>query len=143
VIFATATVTFSGHTARPIVTNVIDPTNPIPCVNPDGSLVDSCFAIPNGGAATFTVEVHDLYNPLIAGSTVAVTANDTDAILGQITLLDGQSFNQLVDGLTRFTFILKDPNPFDTNLPTNSLIEVKVNSENDSGDFVVGQGTVD
>jgi Big-like domain-containing protein len=145
VIFDTTTVTFSGRTVTPRVTNVTDPEHPIPCTNDAGVLVDSCFAIPNGGSATFTVELHDdLFNPVVQGSRMTIGTLVATVVAGGNTVIrDGESFNQIVDNLTRFTFVLADANPQAIGPLTTDLIRVTVLSTNGDFDIVAGQGTVD
>ena len=118
-------VTFSGPLVTPQVTS------------PLGS-----FNIPNGGAQAFTIEVHDdLLNPLAGGSTITVTASAGTISGGAITIPDGESFNRLVDGLTRFSFVLSDTDST-MNTPTASSITVTITSPNGSGAFVVASGVV-
>lgn len=124
-IFARATVTFSG----PLVTPVVTP---------------SSFTVPDGGSQTFILEVHDdLVNPLVGGSTITVTSNAGEVVGGNITIPDGQSFNQLVGGLTQFSFALVDDEPGDEEGPAPASITVTVTSQNGDGAFVLAGGTVD
>lgn len=124
-IFARATVTFSG----PLVTPVVTP---------------SSFTIADGGSQTFTLEVHDdLVNPLVGGSTISVTSNAGEVVGGNITMPDGQSFNQLVGGLTLFSFALVDSEPGDEEGPAPASITVTVTSQNGNGAFVLASGTID
>jgi hypothetical protein len=124
-IFATTTITFSG----PLVTPEVSPT---------------MFTIPDGGSQTFTLEVHDdLLNPLVGGSTITVTSNAGEVVGGNIVLPDGQSFNQLVGGLTLFSFALVDSEPADDEGPAPASITVTVTSQNGNGAFVLADGTVD
>jgi hypothetical protein len=124
-VYGSIPVTFSGH----LVTPVASPTS---------------FAIPDGGSAFFTLEVHDdLRNPLVGGSMINVSANAGTVTGGSITVPDGQSFNQLIDGLTRFGFVLADATPGDTNPPQAVSVTVTVTSPNGTGTFVVASGTID
>ncbi|TFH31956.1 MAG: hypothetical protein E4H00_02465, partial [Myxococcales bacterium] len=124
-VWAATTVTFSGPTETVEAT----PTN---------------FVIPNGGSAAFTLLVHDdLRNPLVGGSTISVTANAGDLLGGDITIPDGQSFNQLKNGLTRFTFVLTDSDAADTDPAEPTSITVEVTSPNGNRAVVVASGTID
>lgn len=122
----TIPVTFSGHLVPPVVA----PTT---------------FTITEGGAQAFTLQVHDdLFNPLVGASTITVTATVGTVAGGSITVPDGESFNRLVDGLNRFTFVLSDnqaaggaPRPL---VPTT--ITVTVNSDNGDGTFIVASGLI-
>jgi len=124
-VFDTLPITFSG----PLVTPVVSP---------------SSFAIPDGGAQVFTITVHDdLRNPLVGGSTVSITSTAGQVVGGDITVPDGESFNQLVNGLTRFTFVIQDSEVGDTDPPKPTTVTVSVQSDNGSGAFIVASGTVD
>ncbi|MFN8642980.1 MAG: Ig-like domain-containing protein [Candidatus Binatia bacterium] len=71
-------VTFSGPTQSPVAS----PTS---------------FDIPDGGGQTFELLVHDdRDNLLVGGSTISVEANAGQVIGGDITVPDGESYNQLV-----------------------------------------------
>jgi len=126
-VFRTIAVTFSG----PLVTPVVSPAS---------------FAIPNGGSQLFTVEVHDdLRNPLVGGSTIAITVNGGLVFGSPITVPDGQSFNQLVNGLNRFSFVVSDAQPVEDppQPPIATSVVVTVASENGSGSFILASGTID
>jgi len=124
-VFGTVPVTFSGDLQTPTLT-------------PNG------FTIPNGGAQSFSLEVHDdLLNPLVGGSTVTVSATKGQVIGGSITIPDGESFNQLVSGLTLFNFTLADGNSNETDPAEASTVTVTVTSPNGSGSFILASGTVD
>jgi hypothetical protein len=115
-------VTFSGH----LVTPVASPTS---------------FAIPIGGSQLFTLEVHDdLWNPIVGGSTIAVTSSVGSISGGSITVPDGESFNQIVDGLTRFSFVLSAGE--NVGPPVQASIVVTITSPNGNGTFIVATGTV-
>lgn len=129
-IFDTIPVTFSGPLAPPVLT----PTT---------------FDIREGESQVFTLQVHDdLVNPLAGGSTITVTLPGVDAevIGGQITVPDGHSFNQLVPGLTEFTFIVRAPVPdnpeSDVRDPQPATLQVEITSPNGSGTFVLASGMV-
>jgi hypothetical protein len=127
IIFDVIPVTFSGT----LVTPVASPSE---------------FTIPDGGSQSFTLVVRDdLFNPLVGGATVSVSAPGAQLFGGNITVPDGESFNQLVDGLNQFTFILSDPLPGeDPPLPPVTVaVVVTVTSENGDGTFIVASGTVD
>jgi Bacterial Ig-like domain (group 1) len=126
----TATVTFSGPLVTPLATaNDAQPVNN--------------FVIPDGGSLGFTLEVHDdLLNPLVGGSSISVQANAGTIIGGNITVPDGQSFNQLVTGLTRFGFILLDPNPGEGMAAQPVNITVTVSSPNGNLSAIVASGTI-
>ncbi|HXQ23467.1 MAG TPA: hypothetical protein VN812_17450, partial [Candidatus Acidoferrales bacterium] len=125
-LFSTTTVTFSGG----LVTPKCDP-------------VGSCngFHILPGGFLVFTFEVHDdLLNPLVGGSTITVSASTGTLTGGSFTVPDGESFNQLVGGLTQFTFVLSaDPTLM---MDENAALSVTVSSQNGSGTFILGNGTL-
>lgn len=123
-VWATTTVTFSG----PLVTPVATPDQ---------------FAIPDGGGISFTLLVHDdLVNPLVGGSTISVQANAGQLIGGNITVPDGQSFNQLVDGLTRFHFVLLDADPGSGTAVQPVNVSVTVTSANGSLSTIVASGVI-
>ncbi len=124
------TVTFSG----PLVTPVAK--------TGDGQPVDN-FIIPDGGSLGFTLEVHDdLLNPIVGGSSITVQANAGQVVGGNITVPDGQSFNQLVTGLTRFNFILLDNTPGEGTTPQTVNITVTVTSANGNGSTIVASGVI-
>lgn len=125
-VFGTFPITFSG----PLVAPVASPTS---------------FAITNGGAQAFTLEVHDdLVNPIVGGSTITVTSSAGTVSGGSITVPDGESFNQLVNGLTRFSFVISDADPTTTAAPpAPATVVVTVTSQNGTGTFVVASGTVE
>jgi len=124
-VYASTPVTFSG----PLVTPVVSPTT---------------FSIPNLGEQLFTLEVHDdLFNPLVGGSTIAITSSFGKITGGSIEIPDGHSFNRLVDGLTRFSFVLSSTDEFQQLPPQTTSIVVTIDSTNGTGTFVVASGTVD
>jgi hypothetical protein len=124
-VHASAAVTFSGPLQTPLLT-------------------PSVFAVPQGGAVGFTLEVHDdLLNPLVGGSTISVTSNAGTVIGGAISIPDGHSFNQLVNGLTLFNFVLADNDATDGDPAAPASITVTVTSQNGNGSFVLAGGTVD
>jgi hypothetical protein len=127
-VWDTATVTFSGPLQTPVATAG------------DGQPVDN-FVLPDGGSLSFSLRVHDdLLNPLVGGSTITVQSNAGTIIGGAITVPDGQSFNQLVTGLTRFSFILIDePGGMD---PAPVSITVTVASPNGGSSTIVASGTI-
>ncbi|MBX3025747.1 Ig-like domain-containing protein [bacterium] len=123
-VFAQFPVTFSGPTQSPLA-------------------LPTSFDIPDGGGQTFELLVHDdLRNPLVGGSTISVEANAGQVIGGDITIPDGQSFNQLVEGLTRFHFTLLDDTPGQGDADTPVTITVKVTSENGSLSAIVASGVI-
>ncbi len=129
VVFATTSVTFSG----PLVTPALVACSLPPC-NP--------FNIPNGGSISFTVNVHDdLNNPIVGGSTIAFNASAGAVSGGSITVSDGESFNQIIPGLTQFTFVVSDSDPM-TMVATPTTITVTVASPNGTGTFIIAGGTV-
>jgi hypothetical protein len=90
---------------------------------------------------SFTIEVHDdLVNPLVGGSTIAITASNGTVTGGSITVPDGESFNRLVDGLTRFTFYLSAPTGLTSDEP--AIISVTITSPNGDLTSVVTSGTL-
>jgi hypothetical protein len=130
-IWGNSYVTFSG----PLQTPVASP---------------STFAVPDGGAQIITLEVHDdLYNPLVGGSSISIQDDDDSSPAqvattpSSIAVPDGHSFNKLVDGLTRFTFVVADALPGDGAGPRSVAITVTIGSANGSGSFIVATGTVD
>jgi hypothetical protein len=117
-------VTFSGPTQSPVA-------------------APNTFDIPDGGGQTFELLVHDdLLNPLVGGSTITVEANAGQVIGGDITVPDGESFNQLVDGLTRFHFTLLDDAPGEGESDTPVSITVTINSENGDTSAIVASGVI-
>ena len=129
-VWDTATVTFSGPLVSPVAqTDSGEPVNN--------------FVIADGGSLGFTLEVHDdLVNPLVGGSSISVQANNGSIIGGSITVPDGQSFNQLVFGLTRFHFILLDSAPGEGTVPLQVNVTVSVTSANGSGSAIVASGVI-
>jgi hypothetical protein len=126
-VFGTTVVTFSGPLVAPELVSCSLP----PC---------NGFDVPNGGAISFTVNVHDdLVNPLVGGSTIAVNASAGDVSGGSITVPDAHSFNQLVPGLTQFTFVVQDPDS-ETLESTPSTITLSVSSQNGNGTFILASG---
>jgi len=125
-LFATTTVTFSG----PLVAPHCDPNS-------------SCngFHILPGGNLAFTFEVHDdLLNPLVGGSTITVSSSNGTVTGGSFTLPDGESFNQLVNGLTQFTFVLSaDPS---LTMDESATLSVAITAQNGGGTFILGTGTL-
>ena len=129
-VWDTTTVTFSG----PLVTPVAK--------TDDGQPVNN-FVIPDGGSESFTLEVHDdLVNPLVGGSTISVQATAGQVVGGSITVPDGESFNQLIDGLTRFHFVVLDDAPGQGTVPQVVQITVTVTSKNGNGSVIVAQGVL-
>jgi len=130
-VFGTIPVTFSGPTQQPTVFTCSSP----PC---DG------FSIPNGGSKSFTIEVHDdLLNPIVGGSTISVTSGAGSISGGSITVPDGESFNQLIPGLTLFTFVLSDSDATTVaNPPTPATVVVTVTSANGNRTAIIASGTV-
>jgi hypothetical protein len=124
VIFETIPITFSGHTQVPLA-------------------LPQEFEIPNGGCQDFTVQVYDdLFNPLVGGSTINITSQAGTVFGGAQTVPDGESFNQIVDGLNRFSFELCDSD--DTQCkPQGTSIVVTVTSPNDNITAIVARGSVD
>ena len=117
-------VTFSGPTQAPVAS-------------------PETFDIPDGGAQTFELLVHDdLVNPLVGGSTITVEANGGQVIGGEITVPDGESFNQLVEGLTRFHFTLLDDAPGEGDADTPVSITVTVSSDNGDVAVIVASGVI-
>jgi hypothetical protein len=123
-VFDTFPVTFSGPTQPPVA-------------------VPTTFDIPDGGGQTFELLVHDdLVNPLVGGSSITVEANAGQVIGGTITVPDGESFNQLVDGLTRFHFTLLDDAPGEGDADTPVSITVTIDSENGDRSAIVASGVI-
>jgi hypothetical protein len=124
-VFDTIPVTFSGPLVAP-------------------TLVPTSFTIANGGSKSFTLDVHDdLFNPIVGGSTITITAEGATVFGGNIAVPDGESFNQIVGGLNRFGFTIADPDPGDTDPPVSVSVVITVVSENGNGTFVLASGTVD
>jgi hypothetical protein len=129
-VWDTATVTFSGPLVAPFTQTEgnVQPVNN--------------FVVENGGSLGFVLEVHDdLVNPLVGGSSITVQASIGQIVGGNITVPDGESFNQLVDGLTRFHFILVDSSP-SRMMPQQVQITVSVTSKNGNGSFIIAQGVL-
>ncbi len=123
-VFRQFPVTFSGPTQSPQVS----PTT---------------FDIPDGGGQTFDLIVSDdLLNPLVGGSTITVEANGGTVIGGDITVPDGESFNQLKDGLTLFHFTLIDDAPGTGDTDTPISITVSITSDNGDASAIVASGVI-
>jgi hypothetical protein len=138
---AKTVVTFSGSPVQP----VFDPPGP--------------FAIPDGGSLAFTVDVHDdLGNPLKGGliqttsgftfAPAEIIISDTafnSGILGSVQdVADDHSYNQPVDGLTRFHFVVFDEFPGDSLPPQPVQLSISVNLGPDGiVTFLGPTGTVD
>ncbi|HEX7409402.1 MAG TPA: hypothetical protein VF515_17365, partial [Candidatus Binatia bacterium] len=75
------------------------------------------------------IDVHDdLVNPLEGGSTIVITSTAGTISGGNISVPDDESFNQLVDGKTSFSFSLSvDQSVTKT---TNAAISVTITSPN-------------
>lgn len=136
-------VTFSGTLVAP---EVID-------VSPEPEPGDSeDFHLAKGESAGITFTVHDdLRNPLVAGSTIEVTTTRGEVIGGSITILDGESFNQLRHGLNVFTVYLTNkvtnPGTIGEGTPTPTPVPsgpaevlVTIESENGNGTFFLARG---
>jgi hypothetical protein len=130
-VFGTIPVTFSG----PLVTPTLAGCSSPPC---------NGFTIPNGGSISFTINVHDdLLNPIVGGSTIAVTSSAGTVSGGSITVPDGESFNQLVPGLTQFSFVLADADATTVAAPpAPASIVVTVTSPNGNSTAIVASGTI-
>ena len=90
-----------------------------------------------------TCEEDGCFNPLVGGSTITVTVEGGKVSGGTITVPDGESFNQIVPGLTRFSFVVADPEPGDGKPAVSTAVVVTVVSENGNGTFVLASGTID
>jgi Bacterial Ig-like domain (group 1) len=127
-VFDVFPVTFSGPTQAPI----LESCSPGPC---------SGFHLLPGESMSFTIDVHDdLVNPLAGGSTIAVTSSGGTITGGSISLPDGESFNRLVNGLTRFSFVLSVDSTITTTTPAN--ITVTISSPNGNVAVVLTSGVV-
>ncbi len=124
-VFDTVPITLSGHLVTPVA-------------------APASFNIAPGGAQAFTLEVHDdVLNPIVGGSTIAVSATVGTIAGASITVPDGESFNRIVDGLTRFSFVLSDSGGGTGDRPlVSTSITVTVTSPNGSGTFVVASGLI-
>ncbi len=122
----TVVVTFSGHLQPPVAS----PTT---------------FSMHVGDTRTISVEVHDdLNNPLVGGCQITlVSDNSSLSVSGSpVNVPDAHSFNQIIDGITRFNFVLSakpamgDPEP-------NFMLTLGVNGcVNGTGNFVVASGQI-
>ncbi len=130
-VFATFPVTFSG----PLVTPTLAGCSSPPC---------NGFSIPNGGSITFTINVHDdLLNPIVGGSTIAITSNTGAISGGAITVPDGESYNQLILGLTQFKFVLADADATTITSPAApATVVVTVTSPNGTATTTIASGTI-
>ncbi|MFI5394749.1 MAG: Ig-like domain-containing protein [Candidatus Binatia bacterium] len=127
-VFDVFPVTFSGPTQAPI----LDGCSPGPC---------SGFHLLPGQSMSFTIDVHDdLVNPLAGGSTIAITSSGGTITGGSITLPDGESFNRLINGLTRFSFILSVDSTVTNTTPAN--ITVTITSPNGNLTSILTGGVV-
>lgn len=99
------------------------------------------FTLEDGGAITFDLFIHDdLLNPLVGGSQITVETNAGSIIGGDITVPDGQSFNQIVFGLTRFRFVLIDEPGGE--MPQQVRITASVDSDNGDVSTIVASGII-
>jgi hypothetical protein len=127
-VFDVFPVTFSGPTQAPF----LEGCSPGPC---------SGFHLLPGDSMSFTIDVHDdLFNPLAGGSTIAVTSSGGTITGGNISVPDGESFNRLVDGLTRFSFVLSVDSSITNTTPAN--ITVTISSPNGNVAVVLTSGVV-
>jgi hypothetical protein len=131
-VFATFPVTFSGPLVTPTLAGCSNP----PC---------DPFTIPNGGSESFTINVHDdKLNPIVGGSTITVTSSAGTISGGSITVPDGESFNQLIPGLTQFTFVLADSDSMTVaSPPAPATVVVTVTSPNGNATTIMASGTIE
>jgi hypothetical protein len=128
IVFRTIPVTFSGPTQAP----VLESCSPGPC---------SGFHLLPGQSMSFTIDVHDdLVNPLVGGSAIAISASNGTVTGGSITVPDGESFNQLVDGLTRFSFLLSADSSLTEAKP--AALSVAITSPNGNVTSLLTSGVV-
>ncbi len=75
----------------------------------------SGFTIPDGGGETFTLLISDsLNNPIVGGSTVAITPGEGLTLQGipaSFTIPDATTFGQTIGGVNAFTFTVIDAEP--------------------------------
>jgi hypothetical protein len=130
-VFGTIPVTFSG----PLVTPTLAGCSSPPCTP---------FSIANGGSIAFTINVHDdLFNPIVGGSTITVTSSFGTVSGGSITVPDGESFNQLIPGLTQFSFVLADADSTKIASPPDpATVVVTVTSPNGNATTILTNGTI-
>jgi len=127
-VFGAIPITFSGPTQSPILADC----SPGPC---------SGFSLHAGESMSFTILVHDdLRNPLEGGSTIEVTSTAGNISGGNISIPDGESFNQLVDNLTRFTFSLSVDQSVEKT--ANAAITVTITSPNGNVTAALTSGVV-
>ncbi len=107
-------ITFSGNT-------ILD-------IQPSGG-----YTIPDGGSQAFTLSLSDfLDNPIVGGSTVAITVSEGLELLGQpasFQLPDAQSFGNPIFGLNRFSFAVADAEPGVGDVNVNASVTVTVTSD--------------
>ncbi|HVM96359.1 MAG TPA: Ig-like domain-containing protein, partial [Candidatus Acidoferrales bacterium] len=130
----TAVVTFSG----PLVTPVAQP---------------NFITLKPGQTTTITVEVHDdIQNPLTSACVVELDASGADVIVdganssfGSREIPDGQSFNQIIEGLTKFTFsltALSDASIHDFSISVRVTGLGSAACPNGAGTFIVATGSI-
>jgi hypothetical protein len=128
IVFRTIPVTFSGPTQAPL----LETCSPGPC---------SGFHLLPGQSMSFTIDVHDdLVNPLVGGSTIAINASNGTVTGGGISVPDGESFNRLVDGLTRFSFLLSADSTLTDTKPT--AVSVTITSPNGNVTSLLTSGVI-
>jgi hypothetical protein len=100
-------------------------------------ITPTTFTIADGGSQTFTLTVRDdLNNPIVSGSTIAVTVDEPGKVFGfpdEFEMPDVQTFAQIIPGINRFTFTIVDdePNMGDDDVPV--AVEISVSSPPTSG----------
>lgn len=105
----------------------------------------SGFVIPDGGGQEFTLRVSDnLNNPLVAGTTISISAGEGLSLRGlpaSFTLEGAQSFGQTIEGINLFTFSVIDAQPGQGTTNQSVEVIVSVNSP-PSGTAPGGNGSV-
>ncbi|MHB1399193.1 MAG: hypothetical protein ACYDAI_03120 [Trichloromonadaceae bacterium] len=123
IIWTSNRILFSANTA-PIA---IDPSN---------------FAIPNGGSQAFSFRVTDSNgNPLVAGSTVKVTATGGTLVGWKDVVIPDTRFPG--PNITDFTFTLADDSATDTDPPKLVSVSVEVTSAANGNGSASAIGTLD
>jgi hypothetical protein len=139
-VWDTIPITFSAHTIVEVDCGTVIGTTSS-CT--EGIPAPSSFAVANGGSVGLIVTVRDPdFNPVVGGSTVAMSATAGTPTPASFTVPDASSFGGIVPGLNRFTFTLADGQPGESEAAENSVVTVTITSSN--GDRIVSfTGTVD
>jgi hypothetical protein len=108
------------------------------------SIVPTSFIIADGGSQQFTLTVaDDLNNPIVSGSTIAISVDDPGRVLGfpdSFEMPDVETFGQIIDGINRFTFTVIDDKPNEGDNDEPIAVEINITSP-PSGQAPGGNGS--